>query len=181
MGSPIGCLQSYNNNYVSKKLHFISFLPAETDTSQPRYRAGSGSRNSAALTRPRIAGEVTQYAPRNCMNVHANAQSPLRRRPRPARRRSPDDLQRRLAQYPGLGRHHGRSQGVGGACDGTAYSRACDRGPGQKSMIGGADIKEMARLDQASAEKFITGLRDLWEAGGGFPGPVIWGVPGWCP
>ncbi|MGL4559312.1 MAG: enoyl-CoA hydratase, partial [Afipia sp.] len=33
------------------------------------------------------------------------------------------------------------------------------RGSGEKSMIGGADIKEMATLDQASAEKFITGLR----------------------
>src|SRR5215213_7595250 len=34
-------------------------------------------------------------------------------------------------------------------------------GQGEKSMIGGADIKEMIELDQASAEKFITGLRDL--------------------
>jgi enoyl-CoA hydratase/carnithine racemase len=32
-------------------------------------------------------------------------------------------------------------------------------GQSEKSMIGGADIKEMAKLDQASAEKFITGLR----------------------
>ena len=31
-------------------------------------------------------------------------------------------------------------------------------GQSEKSMIGGADIKEMATLDQASAEKFITGL-----------------------
>src|SRR5207302_2334997 len=37
-------------------------------------------------------------------------------------------------------------------------------GQSEKSMIGGADIKEMAKLDQASAEKFITGLRDLCEA-----------------
>jgi enoyl-CoA hydratase len=34
-------------------------------------------------------------------------------------------------------------------------------GQSEKSMIGGADIKEMAKLDQTSAEKFITGLRDL--------------------
>ena len=47
-------------------------------------------------------------------------------------------------------------------------------------MIGGADIKEMARLDQASAEKFITGLRDLCEAVRAFPGPVIARMPGWC-
>jgi len=53
-------------------------------------------------------------------------------------------------------------------------------GQSEKSMIGGADIKEMARLDQASAEKFITGLRDLCEAVRAFPGPVIARMPGWC-
>ena len=53
-------------------------------------------------------------------------------------------------------------------------------GQGEKSMIGGADIKEMAKLDQASAEKFITGLRDLCEAVRAFPGPVIARMPGWC-
>ncbi len=44
-------------------------------------------------------------------------------------------------------------------------------GQSEKSMIGGADIKEMAQLDQKSAEKFITGLRDLCEAVRAFPGP----------
>ena len=53
-------------------------------------------------------------------------------------------------------------------------------GQSQKSMIGGADIKEMAKLDQASAEKFITGLRDLCEAVRAFPAPVIARIPGWC-
>jgi enoyl-CoA hydratase len=53
-------------------------------------------------------------------------------------------------------------------------------GQSEKSMIGGADIKEMARLDQKSAEKFITGLRDLCEAVRAFPGPVIARMPGWC-
>jgi enoyl-CoA hydratase/carnithine racemase len=53
-------------------------------------------------------------------------------------------------------------------------------GQSEKSMIGGADIKEMATLDQASAEKFITGLRDLCEAVRGFPAPVIARIPGWC-
>src|SRR5438309_6262085 len=37
-------------------------------------------------------------------------------------------------------------------------------GQSEKSMIGGADIKEMAGLDQISAEAFITRLRDLCEA-----------------
>ena len=53
-------------------------------------------------------------------------------------------------------------------------------GQSEKSMIGGADIKEMARLDQASAEKFITGLRDLCETVRAFPSPVIARMPGWC-
>jgi enoyl-CoA hydratase len=53
-------------------------------------------------------------------------------------------------------------------------------GQSEKSMIGGADIKEMAALDQASAEKFITGLRDLCEAVRAFPSPVIARIPGWC-
>ena len=53
-------------------------------------------------------------------------------------------------------------------------------GESPKSMIGGADIKEMARLDQNSAEKFITGLRDLCEAVRAFPAPVIARMPGWC-
>jgi enoyl-CoA hydratase len=53
-------------------------------------------------------------------------------------------------------------------------------GESPKSMIGGADIKEMARLDQNSAEKFITGLRDLCEAVRTFPAPVIARLPGWC-
>lgn len=53
-------------------------------------------------------------------------------------------------------------------------------GESPKSMIGGADIKEMAGLDQNSAERFITGLRDLCEAVRNFPAPVIARMPGWC-
>ncbi len=53
-------------------------------------------------------------------------------------------------------------------------------GQSEKSMIGGADIKEMAGLDQAAAETFITGLRDLCEAVRAFPSPVIARMPGWC-
>src|SRR5438046_1682758 len=53
-------------------------------------------------------------------------------------------------------------------------------GQSQKSMIGGADIKEMAGLDQKSAEAFITRLRDLCEAVRTFPVPVIARIPGWC-
>jgi enoyl-CoA hydratase len=53
-------------------------------------------------------------------------------------------------------------------------------GQSEKSMIGGADIKEMAVLDQKSAEAFITRLRDLCEAVRQFPAPVIARLPGWC-
>jgi enoyl-CoA hydratase len=53
-------------------------------------------------------------------------------------------------------------------------------GQSEKSMIGGADIKEMAKLDQKSAEVFITRLRDLCEAIRRFPAPVVARLPGWC-
>ena len=53
-------------------------------------------------------------------------------------------------------------------------------GQSEKSMIGGADIKEMATLEQKSAEAFISRLRDLCEAVRGFPAPVIARMPGWC-
>ncbi len=54
------------------------------------------------------------------------------------------------------------------------------RGSGEKSFIGGADIKEMVTLDQTSAETFITGLRDLCEAVRRFPVPVIARLKGLC-
>ncbi|XUM21631.1 enoyl-CoA hydratase [Bradyrhizobium oligotrophicum S58] len=53
-------------------------------------------------------------------------------------------------------------------------------GESGKSMIGGADIKEMATLDQASAETFISRLAGLCEAVRNFPAPVIARMPGWC-
>lgn len=53
-------------------------------------------------------------------------------------------------------------------------------GASDKSMIGGADIKEMATLDQSSAETFISGLRALCDAPRHFPAPVIARLPGWC-
>ena len=53
-------------------------------------------------------------------------------------------------------------------------------GQSEKSMIGGADINEMAKLEQKSAEAFITRLRDLCEAVRRFPAPVIARLPGWC-
>jgi enoyl-CoA hydratase/carnithine racemase len=74
--------------------------------------------------------------------------------------------------------------GVRGGLEALAPDRAIRAlviaGQSEKSMIGGADIKEMAKLDQVSAEKFITGLRDLCEAVRAFPAPVIARIPGWC-
>jgi enoyl-CoA hydratase/carnithine racemase len=53
-------------------------------------------------------------------------------------------------------------------------------GQSGKSLIGGADIKEMATLDQASAEAFITRLASLCETVRAFPAPVVARMPGWC-
>jgi enoyl-CoA hydratase len=53
-------------------------------------------------------------------------------------------------------------------------------GQSEKSLIGGADIKELAKFDRASAEIFITAFRDLFEAVRAFPAPVIARMPGWC-
>ena len=53
-------------------------------------------------------------------------------------------------------------------------------GESQKSLIGGADIKELATLDQKSGEKFISGFGELCEAVRRFPAPVIARMPGWC-
>ena len=54
------------------------------------------------------------------------------------------------------------------------------RGQGDKAFVAGANIKEMASLDRAGAERFISGLRDLCEAVRQFPTPVIARIPGWC-
>lgn len=52
-------------------------------------------------------------------------------------------------------------------------------GESERSMIGGADIKEMAKLDQASAEAFISRLRDACNAVRDVPFPVIARIPGY--
>ena len=54
------------------------------------------------------------------------------------------------------------------------------RGTGDKAFVGGADIKEMAGLARASAERFISGLRGLCDAVRHFPVPVIARLPGWA-
>lgn len=54
------------------------------------------------------------------------------------------------------------------------------RGTGDKAFIAGADIHELAALDQTSAEVFIERLRRLCEAVRLFPVPVICRIPGWA-
>ena len=54
------------------------------------------------------------------------------------------------------------------------------RGAGDKAFIGGADINEMARLDQVTAEAFISRLAALCEAVRACPAPVIARLSGWC-
>lgn len=53
------------------------------------------------------------------------------------------------------------------------------RGTGDRAFVAGADIHEMAALDQSSGEAFIEGLRLLCEAVRLFPVPVICRMPGW--
>ncbi|WP_068270842.1 enoyl-CoA hydratase [Aldersonia kunmingensis] len=54
------------------------------------------------------------------------------------------------------------------------------RGSGERAFIGGADINEMAVLDQQSAEVFIRNLAVLCEAIRACPVPVIARLAGWC-
>lgn len=51
---------------------------------------------------------------------------------------------------------------------------------GDKTFIGGADLKEMAGLDPAGAQAFIRRLQGLCEAVRRFPAPVIARIQGWC-
>lgn len=54
------------------------------------------------------------------------------------------------------------------------------RGQDDRAFIGGADIGEMAALTPATAQVFITRLKDLCEAVRLFPVPVIARLAGWC-
>jgi enoyl-CoA hydratase len=54
------------------------------------------------------------------------------------------------------------------------------RGEGERAFIGGADIGEMATLNPATAEAFITRLAGLCDTVAAMPVPVIARIPGWC-
>jgi enoyl-CoA hydratase len=54
------------------------------------------------------------------------------------------------------------------------------RGTGDRAFVAGADIAEMALLDEPAARRFISRLRDLCDAVRHFPVPVVARIPGWC-
>lgn len=53
-------------------------------------------------------------------------------------------------------------------------------GSGEKTFVGGADIKELAQLSPASARVFISALHELCEAARDLPVPSICALQGWC-
>src|ERR1700692_4695473 len=103
MDCPIRCLQSYNNRPDRKRVHFIPGFGSETATYfATAISRGSPNGYSLRLTRPCVARGVARSGPdllTDRETFHANAQSSLRRRSRPARRRPFDDLPRRFAPY----------------------------------------------------------------------------------
>lgn len=54
------------------------------------------------------------------------------------------------------------------------------RGDSDRAFVAGADIAEMVSLDEQSAVRFISNLRDLCNAVRHLPVPVIARIPGWC-
>ncbi|MEG0921783.1 MAG: enoyl-CoA hydratase [Comamonas sp.] len=53
-------------------------------------------------------------------------------------------------------------------------------GSGEKTFIGGADLKELAKLQPATARTFIAALDELCEAARDLPVPSICAIQGWC-
>ena len=54
------------------------------------------------------------------------------------------------------------------------------RGTGQKTFVGGADVRELANLGPESARRFIGALHEMCEAARDLPVPSICALPGWC-
>lgn len=74
----------------------------------------------------------------------------------------------------------GLREGLSSLAEDRALRALIVRGESERSLVGGADIREMATLDQSSAETFISRLRDLCEEVRNFPVPTIARLPGWC-
>jgi enoyl-CoA hydratase/carnithine racemase len=54
------------------------------------------------------------------------------------------------------------------------------RGGGERAFIGGADLRELAELDETSARAFITRLHDVCRGLRELPVPVIAAIRGYC-
>lgn len=54
------------------------------------------------------------------------------------------------------------------------------KGSGTKTFIGGADLKELAKLQPATARIFIAALDELCEAARDLPVPTICAIQSWC-
>jgi enoyl-CoA hydratase/carnithine racemase len=177
-------LESYNNIYCRKKLHLIWFA-AVTDGGGGRFDhpGAADVETPEPLTRSRVAGEVTGSALTHALIARPTMQM---LNPHCGVDRDPRGVVRLTICNAGPLNILGSAviDGVRRGLEVVAAERQIRvlviAGQSEKSMIGGADIKEMAKLDQASAEKFITGLRDLCEAVRAFPAPVIARMPGWC-
>ncbi|EWM43969.1 enoyl-CoA hydratase/isomerase family protein [Bordetella holmesii 41130] len=87
---------------------------------------------------------------------------------------------RQEPEYPRLGRdaQPHRSGALGGGATGCAG--VILRGSGERALVGGANIYEMADLDPQGAREFITRLRDLCDAVADIPVPTIARIAGFC-
>jgi len=54
------------------------------------------------------------------------------------------------------------------------------RGSGERAFVGGANIHEMAELDEAGGRAFIARLRELCDAVREVPVPTVARIPGYC-
>lgn len=70
--------------------------------------------------------------------------------------------------------------GIKSAAQRTDLRALIITGSGDKTFIGGADINEMATLDENSGVRFITRLRDLCESLRRLHVPVVARIQGWC-
>ncbi len=62
----------------------------------------------------------------------------------------------------------------------TPSASSCSRAPATRSFIGGADIRELARLDPTSARAFISRVHRVCAGLRALPVPVIAKISGYC-
>ena len=87
----------------------------------------------------------------------------------------------RQAQHPEPRAHRrARGQGRDSLAGDASCARWCCTGAGERAFIGGADIRDLAALDQASAVPFITALHAVCTALRRLPVPVIARIHGYA-